>query len=179
MQSLMRDFGDEDLKQNSDVAYSDLDALEIGESPDTVKEFFRHHHSHDGDSQEGKIKWHLNVKSDQQYEVLINTPVKALVRMYSRQGTSFLDRKDLRRLLTDLSKGARVTDDELDFVMGVADANDDKVITSKEMITVLSCWHHYQSVLPQINKYFARHSSTDKLTNLPAASTSQSEEAGS
>jgi len=81
-----------------------------------------------------------------------------LIKKYDKIGHGVLNRKQISRLLADLSAAsATVSEDELDFVFKVADPRGDGFISAHEMCTVLNCWENYQSSLEEIEIHFLRH----------------------
>jgi len=68
-------------------------------------------------------------------------------------------------MLEDLCNGVTVSDDELAYVMKVADTNGDKAINPIEMSTLLNCWANYQNSRVEIERHFRKHDphGTDRL----------------
>merc|ERR1712178_273348 len=87
------------------------------------------------------------------------------VFQYDKNGSGKLNRREVRKLLVDLNDGSPVTEDELDFVFKVADANTDNFISALEMSTLLNCWHNYQHSKNEIDMHFKKYDpkGTDRL----------------
>jgi len=83
--------------------------------------------------------------------------LKELLAEYDEKGTGKLKRSEVRNLLVDQSGGREVSEDELDFVFKIADANGDKFISSLEMSTLLNCWENYAHSRKDIDHHFLKH----------------------
>lgn len=80
-----------------------------------------------------------------------------LVKTYDESGSGKLHRHEVRNLLVNLNDEVQVSDDELNFVMKVADANGDQSICPSEMSALLSCWDNYQKSRNEIEQHFSKH----------------------
>lgn len=80
-----------------------------------------------------------------------------MIERYDENNDGVLDRKEVRRLLIDISPHHNVTQDELAFVFKIANATGDGYFKASEMCKLLSCWHNYQSSRPEIELHFLKH----------------------
>jgi len=82
-----------------------------------------------------------------------------IVKQYDHHAIGKLQRDQVRELLEDLSRND-ISEDELDFVFKVADANGDDAIGPAEMSTLLSCWANYANSRHEIEVHFRKHDPT-------------------
>lgn len=91
---------------------------------------------------------------------------RALIKKYDKDRSGKLNRKEVHKVLLDISDHGDVSQDELDFVFKVADASGDGHFHASEMCALLSCWDNYQKSKSQIELHFLKHDpdNTGRLT---------------
>merc|ERR1719247_334622 len=87
------------------------------------------------------------------------------MKEYDMNGSGKLGRVEVKNMLSDLSDGLDISDDELNFVFKIADTNGDKKICPVEMGGLLTCWGNYQKSRKEIEDHFRKHDpdGTDRL----------------
>jgi len=94
--------------------------------------------------------------------------LKNVIRKYDTDSSETLGRSELVKLLTDINgstpQGKEPTDEEVDFIMKVADAGGDDCINYNELDSALACWmtyvDHRQELEEKMDAYDSRKAGT-------------------
>eukprot|EP00435_Cladocopium_sp_Y103_P063335 s78_g24.t3 len=87
-----------------------------------------------------------------------------LFKKFDPEGTGYLERDQLQAMLSDLSGGQDVTEDDLDFVIDQADVLQDGKISKMELNQAIAAWYQRQTLLqseelgePKVNSHCCFH----------------------
>ncbi|CAJ1404844.1 unnamed protein product [Effrenium voratum] len=70
-----------------------------------------------------------------------------LFKKFDPESTGYLEKDQLEAMLSDLSGGQEVTEDDLDFVLDQADVNRDGRISKMELNQAIAAWYQRQNLL--------------------------------
>lgn len=80
-----------------------------------------------------------------------------LLGQYDNEGLGKLGKEQVRKLLMDCNRNEPVSDDEVDYVIKIADTHGDFFVHASGMGALLSCWQNYQASREEIERHFAKH----------------------
>jgi len=83
--------------------------------------------------------------------------VMRVMQDYDKDGSETLEQDELRNLLHDWSSGADISDDDIRFILAVADFDHDNCISSGEVMYALRAWYSYKHLPSNVESILNEH----------------------
>merc|ERR1719258_914165 len=87
--------------------------------------------------------------------------MRKVLNEYDKNKSGKLERDQVIQLLTDMDSstppGTAPTDDQVEFVLKVADKSNDGVIELQELEELMTCWHTYVENKGKFEEYISKY----------------------
>jgi len=85
---------------------------------------------------------------------ILELDVESIFQRYDKDGSGMLEREELDRFMQDLNGGLSPRDDEMQWLLQIADRNHNDKISKYEFRGLLRCWHGYRYMPPELKNAF-------------------------
>jgi len=85
---------------------------------------------------------------------ILELDVESIFQRYDTDGSGMLDREELDRCMQDLNGGRSPRDDEMQWLLKIADRDDNTKISKSEFRMLLRFWHGYHYMPPEFKNAF-------------------------
>jgi len=85
---------------------------------------------------------------------ILELDVENIFQRYDTDGSGMLEREEVDRFMKDLNGGRSPQDHEMQWLLQVADRDNNAKISKSEFRTLLQCWHGYHYMPPELKNAF-------------------------